>query len=109
WAAAWEDAAPEAAVTCSESGTRFGVAQPLSNDVLRAGDAAALHHPVGAEGIAMALRAGRLAAAWIGAGLRGAIPADRVAAQYAAAWQREFAAPVRWCARGHGAPARPGV
>jgi flavin-dependent dehydrogenase len=103
----WPEVAAEAAPLCSESGARFGAAEPVWHDVLQAGDAACLPHPVGGDGIAMAIRGGRLAAWTVRAALDGRVAPERLTAIYAAAWQREFRARLRWCARLHAVLERP--
>jgi flavin-dependent dehydrogenase len=77
----------------------FGAAQPLHGDVLRCGDAAGFIHPLTGDGMAMAARSGELAAAVVGAGLRGGLAPGDVPLLYAAAWQREFAQRLKWGAR----------
>jgi flavin-dependent dehydrogenase len=103
----WPEVAADAAPMCSESGARFGAAEPVWHDVLQAGDAACLPHPVGGDGIAMAIRGGRLAAWTVRAVLDGRVAPERLAAIYAAAWRREFRARLRWCARLHAVLERP--
>jgi flavin-dependent dehydrogenase len=71
--------------------------------LLLAGDAAGEPHPAAGDGIAMALRAGRLAAGCILAALRGRIASEQAAPHYARAWHREFAARLRWAAFVHAA------
>jgi flavin-dependent dehydrogenase len=77
----------------------FGVTQPVRGDVLFCGDAAGFIHPLTGDGMAMAARSGELAAAVIGAHLRGGLSARDVAPLYARAWRREFASRLRWGAR----------
>ena len=94
---------------CAESGLRFGAVQPLWRDVLLAGDAAALPHPLAGDGIAMALRSGRLAAAYVDAALAGRIQARHLGAAYARAWRREFVSRLRWDAPLHAVLERPRI
>jgi flavin-dependent dehydrogenase len=95
------------AARCATSGLEFGTARPAWNDVLLCGDAASLPHPLAGDGIAMALRAGRLAAAHVAAALDGRLAPARLAAAYARAWRREFAARLRWDAPLHAVLERP--
>jgi flavin-dependent dehydrogenase len=84
------------AARCAESGLHFGIARPVWRDILLCGDAAVVPHPFSGDGIAMALRAGRLAAAHIEAALAGRLASHKVAGLYARAWRREFASRLRW-------------
>jgi flavin-dependent dehydrogenase len=76
----------------------FGSVRPARGDVLHCGDAAGYIHPLTGDGMAMAARAGELAAAVISAALRGGLRPEDAAPVYAAAWQREFRARLRWAA-----------
>jgi len=105
--ALWERAEIVPASLCATSGLRFGIVHPTHGDVLLLGDAAAQPHPASGDGMAMALRSARLAAAFVLAALDGRMPADRVAAAYARAWRREFTARLRWARLVHTALARP--
>jgi flavin-dependent dehydrogenase len=95
--------------TCSESGTEFGAVHPTWRDVLLAGDAAALPHPLAGDGIAMALRAGNLAARCAQRFLDGELSAAQVPGEYARAWRHEFQARLRWSGLLHAALVRPRV
>lgn len=87
----------------------FGPSAPLrssnadsnqDNDgVLCCGDAAGFIHPLTGDGMAMAARSGELGAAVIGAQLRGELAPRDARQLYAAAWQREFAARLKWAGR----------
>lgn len=84
----------------------FGISAPLrfpggdsdqeNGGVLCCGDAASFIHPLTGDGMAMAARSGELAAGVIGAQLRGGLTQSDAHALYAAAWQREFAARLKW-------------
>jgi len=80
----------------------FGPGTPLrfcdaDNDgVLCCGDAAGFIHPLTGDGMAMAARSGELAAAVMGAQLRGGLSKHDAHALYIAAWQREFAVRLKW-------------
>jgi flavin-dependent dehydrogenase len=65
---------------------------PVSGDLLMAGDAAALIAPLAGDGIAMALRSGRLAASCAMEFLQDRLAAERLPRRYAARWRRQFAA-----------------
>jgi len=80
-------------------GTWLSIAQvpfirkgPVSGDLLMAGDAGALIAPLTGDGIAMALRSGRLAASSVEELLQGRLAADQLARRYAARWRRQFTA-----------------
>ena len=78
----------------------FSRRQPVGDDgILRAGDAAGYIHPLSGDGMAMAVRSGELAAASIGAALRGDLPRADAAPLYDAAWHREFGRRLNWAAR----------
>lgn len=62
----------------------------VDNDVLMAGDSAGLIAPLAGNGMAMALRGGRLAAEYAGAFIQCELSAGAVRRRYAAAWRREF-------------------
>ena len=72
---------------------------PTRGDVLRAGDAAGYIHPLTGDGMAMAMRSGELAAATIGASLRGGLKRPDVAPLYEGAWGREFGRRLEWAKR----------
>jgi flavin-dependent dehydrogenase len=74
----------------------FGGVQPVSRGVLHCGDAAGFIHPLTGDGMAMAARSGELAAATIGAALRGDLPKHDVAPLYERAWRREFTSRLKW-------------
>ncbi|MDQ3812875.1 MAG: hypothetical protein M3347_02865, partial [Armatimonadota bacterium] len=76
----------------------FGTYCPVTNGILRCGDAGGFIHPLTGDGMAMAARSGELAAAVVAAHLRGGLRGDDVAPLYAAAWRREFATRLRWAA-----------
>jgi flavin-dependent dehydrogenase len=103
-----EDDADRASVV-AESGTTFGTAHPLIGDLLLAGDAAALPHPLGGDGMAMAVRAGILAASHVHAFLQGHRSAAWLKEDYARAWQHEFRARLRWSSMLHGVLVRPAL
>jgi flavin-dependent dehydrogenase len=94
---------------CGASRMRFGKVHPVWRDVLLAGDAAALPHPLGGDGIAMALRAGRLAARHALDLLDGRTLAEDLAGLYERAWKREFESRLHWSAALHAALERPAV
>ncbi len=93
------DGAQQAMPWLATGNIGFDATQPVRGDVLFCGDAAGFIHPLTGDGMAMAARAGELAAAVIGAHLNGGLRADDVAPLYARAWQREFASRLRWGAR----------
>ena len=68
----------------------FGQHAPARGGILRAGDAAGYIHPLAGDGMAMAVRSGELAAAVLGAALRGELARGDVAPLYGASWHREF-------------------
>ena len=76
------------------------------NGVLYAGDAAGYIHPLTGDGMAMALRAGELAATVARLQVRG-LNAAEAARLYDAAWRREFAPRLRLAARLHPLALRP--
>jgi len=92
----WERGVEDTSARCAASGLRFGTVTPLWRGMLLCGDAASLPHPLAGDGIAMALRAGRLAAACVGAGLGARLAPVAVGPAYARAWRREFASRLRW-------------
>jgi len=69
--------------------------RPVVNEVLMAGDAAGLIVPLAGDGIAMALRGGRLAADHSAKFLNGELPRDELPRQYGWAWHKEFSARLR--------------
>lgn len=69
---------------------------PISDGLLRAGDAAGYIHPLSGDGMAMAVRSGELAAATLGAALRGDLNRADVAPLYEASWHREFGRRLSW-------------
>jgi menaquinone-9 beta-reductase len=69
--------------------------QPVEAGVLLAGDSAGLIAPLAGDGIAMALRAGPLAAAHVLSFLVGQRSAEQVRRGYAAAWRRAFGPRLR--------------
>ena len=69
---------------------------PTSDGLLRAGDAAGYIHPLSGDGMAMAVRSGELAAATLGAALRGDLRRADAAPLYAASWHREFGRRLSW-------------
>jgi flavin-dependent dehydrogenase len=76
---------------------RFAARVPTDESgVLRLGDAAGYIHPLTGDGMAMAARSGELAAAIVGAQLRGSLSTRDVARLYQAAWHREFGVRLRW-------------
>lgn len=81
-----------------------GDGNSLPHGVLCAGDAAGYIHPLTGDGMAMALRAGELAAAVARAGQLNPREAARL---YQAAWQREFASRLQLAARLHPLALRP--
>ena len=105
--ALWERAEIVPASVCAASGLRFGRVHPTHGDVLLAGDAAGQPHPASGDGIAMALRSGRLAAACTRAVLERRLPPEQLANVYAQAWRREFTSRLRWARFVHAALARP--
>jgi menaquinone-9 beta-reductase len=68
----------------------FGRRVLLHDDVLLAGDAAGMIAPICGDGMAMALRAGEMAAGCIGAFLAGEMTAEDLRCAYPACWRREF-------------------
>lgn len=80
----------------------FGAFAPAAqNGALRVGDAAGYIHPLAGDGMAMAARAGELAAAVLGAQLQGAIHHVEAAQLYEASWRREFDSRLNWAAWVH--------
>jgi flavin-dependent dehydrogenase len=77
----------------------FGRQQPECAGALHCGDAAGYIHPLTGDGMAMAARSGELAATVVAARTRGSLNRSDAAALYAAAWQREFGARLRWATR----------
>jgi flavin-dependent dehydrogenase len=73
----------------------FADKQPVEGGVLMAGDAAGLITPLAGDGIAMALRAGPLAAEHVSAFLNGDVTAEAARRGYAGAWRREFGPRLR--------------
>ena len=69
--------------------------QPVEGGVLLAGDAAGLIVPLAGDGIAMALRAGALAAEHVTGFLAERVSAATLRRGYAADWQREFGPRLR--------------
>lgn len=69
--------------------------QPVEGGLLMAGDAAGLIAPLAGDGIAMALRAGPLAASYVADFLCGELNAEQLRRGYAAAWRRAFAPRLR--------------
>ena len=69
--------------------------QPVEAGVLMAGDAAGLIAPLAGDGIAMALRAGPLAAEFAGDCLDNRTSAETARQGYARAWRREFGPRLR--------------
>ena len=69
--------------------------QPVEAGLLMAGDAAGLITPLAGDGIAMALRAGPLAADHLAAFLSGAVTAETTRRAYVRAWQRLFGPRLR--------------
>ncbi|MDF2439354.1 MAG: hypothetical protein JWN98_338 [Abditibacteriota bacterium] len=68
----------------------------LESGVLCCGDAAGFIHPLTGDGMAMAARSGELAAAVLASQLRGELAEQDAQLIYEAAWQREFAARLKW-------------
>ena len=66
------------------------VAGGVASEVLRAGDAAGMIHPLAGDGMAMAIRSGELCAATLGSALGGDLNRADVAPLYMGAWHREF-------------------
>jgi flavin-dependent dehydrogenase len=64
--------------------------QPVEGGLLMAGDAAGLIAPLAGDGIAMALRAGPLAASYAAGFLCGELTAEQLRRGYAATWRRAF-------------------
>ena len=88
----------------------FGHFRPVDegeDGVMRLGDAAGYIHPFSGDGMSMAARSGELAAATVGASLRGQLAADQVPPLYAAAWHREFDRRLLWASRLHYLLVRP--
>jgi flavin-dependent dehydrogenase len=77
----------------------FGASHPTSGGVLRCGDTAGFIHPLTGDGMAMAARSGELAAAILGASLRGNLTNEQAEELYAGAWHREFDGRLRVGAR----------
>lgn len=73
----------------------FAVKGPVTNDLLRAGEAAGLITPLAGHGIGMALQSGLLVAQHAEDYLRGGCSARALKRRYTAAWQREFADRLR--------------
>ncbi|MBC7811579.1 MAG: hypothetical protein H7175_10550, partial [Burkholderiales bacterium] len=69
--------------------------QAVENDVLMAGDSAGLIVPLAGDGIAMALRAGSLAAAHVADYVAEQISADDLRRSYTTAWRGEFTTRLR--------------
>ncbi len=69
--------------------------QPVEAGVLMAGDAAGLIAPLAGDGIAMALRAGPLAAEFVSEFLAARRTAEATRRGYTRAWQREFGPRLR--------------
>jgi flavin-dependent dehydrogenase len=90
----------------AESGMEFGTVA-AADDVLRAGDAAGTPHPLVGDGMAMALRSGRIAAAHALLFLHGDLEAASLIPAYAAAWSAEFGARLRWARALHALLERP--
>lgn len=78
----------------------------LPSGTLCAGDAAGYIHPLTGDGMAMALRAGELAATVARLRLQG-LPLQEAARLYRAAWMREFAPRLQLAARLHPLALRP--
>lgn len=98
---------PEA--RCAESGVQFGAARPVWQELLLAGDAAATPHPLSGDGMAMAVRAGRFAAAYALAFLREDLTAAALPEAYARAWRGEFSSRLRWDSALHAVLERPAI
>lgn len=77
----------------------FGRRAPVENGVFNCGDSAGYIHPLTGNGMAMAARAGELAAACLSCAIRGEISSTDAAELYARAWNREFAARLGWATR----------
>ncbi len=108
-AALYAATTPDPASRTSESELVFGVRHPLWRGVLLAGDAAAPPHPLSGDGIAMALRSGRLAAEHAITCLQAECTAPATQLAYERAWRREFAARLRWDSLLHAALERPAI
>jgi flavin-dependent dehydrogenase len=80
----------------AESGMDFGTSRAAPSHVLCAGDAAAMPHPLVGDGIAMALRSGRIAAAHAMLFLHGDLDAAGLIPAYSRAWSAEFCSRLRW-------------
>lgn len=90
------DATPDFAWMATAN-VSFEKREPIGDDgILRAGDAAGYIHPLSGDGMAMAVRSGELAAATVGAGLRGDLKRADVAPLYSASWHREFGRRLEW-------------
>lgn len=77
----------------------FGKMEPVRDGVLRCGDAAGYIQPFAGDGQAMAARGAELAAASIGAALRGDVHDNDATWMFGAAWHREFATRLNWGTR----------
>jgi menaquinone-9 beta-reductase len=73
----------------------FGPKRAVVNEVLMAGDSAGVITPLAGDGIAMALRGGRMAAERLLAFLSGGQSAAALCQGYARDWRRQFAGRVR--------------
>jgi flavin-dependent dehydrogenase len=73
----------------------FGPKRAVVNEVFMAGDAAGLVAPLAGDGIAMALRAGQMAADHVLRFLSGADTPENVTGGYTQSWRREFGPRVR--------------
>ena len=69
---------------------------PLEDGVFNCGDSAGYIHPLTGNGMAMAARAGELAAAIIASALRGETSKSDAIELYARAWNREFSSRLKW-------------
>lgn len=87
WLAASHRMSPE---WLSISQVSFAPKRAVEGDMLMAGDTAGLIAPLAGDGMSMALHGGLLAAAWLGAFLRGDTGAVGLRAGYARAWQGAF-------------------
>jgi flavin-dependent dehydrogenase len=74
----------------------FGHQHPIEEGIIRCGDAAGYIHPLTGDGMGMALRSGELAAATVGAAIKGGLATRDVAPIYGAAWRREFETRLHW-------------
>ncbi len=73
----------------------FARKQRVINDIVMTGDAAGLIVPLAGDGIAMALRSGRLAAECVASFLAARVSPDAMTHLYAQRWRREFASRLR--------------